>query len=80
MAEAGRSEHSDWHFADDLQRQGGAVQSSQRTSAQPASALQGSGGSGGGGSTGGRAGRNKRQQSPVTIDALLSRHRRKSNH
>lgn len=85
MAEDSRDEHSDWHFADDLQRIGnagaGGTQQGQRRTPKgslgvPAT-LQHRSGASGGTQNGGKAGR-KRQQSPVTIDALLSRHRRMS--
>ena len=83
MAQDCRSEHSDWHFADDLQRVSGGAQRlgprdglhAHSTASQPASQqrnVPGSVQNGGGGVS------RKRQQSPVTINALLSRHKRKS--
>jgi Ubiquitin-Binding Zinc Finger len=83
MAQDCRAEHSDWHFADDLQRVSGgtqrlgprdglnalsgASQSASQRREVPGATQNGSGG-----------GSRKRQQSPVTINALLSRHKRKS--
>ena len=83
MAQDCRSEHSDWHLADDLQqasagtqrlgpRNGLAALSGASQFASQQRDVPGSTQSGGG------VGSRKRQQSPVTINALLSRHKRKS--
>ena len=79
MAQHSRTEHSDWHFADDLQRVSAGTQR-----LGPSNGLNGLSGASQAASQRQEVpgamqnGSRKRQQSPVTINALLSRHKRNS--